>query len=45
MAVGKAVGWVDEGKSGKERMEGGIYPMDFYEAGTPWAVSRSKASF
>ncbi|KAF9008708.1 diphthamide synthesis protein [Cyathus striatus] len=23
----------------------GAYPMDFYEAGTPWAMSRTKASF
>lgn len=45
MAVGKAVGWMDEEKFGKERIGSGIYPMDFYEAGTPWAVSRSRATF
>lgn len=45
MAVGKAIGWVEEGKSGEDGMDGGIYPMDFYEAGTPWAMSRSKALF
>jgi 2-(3-amino-3-carboxypropyl)histidine synthase len=45
VAVGKAVGWMDEEKIGKERIEGGIYPMDFYEAGSPWAVSRAKAAY
>lgn len=40
VAVGKAVGWMEE-REGKD----GVYPMDFYEAGTPWAISRNKASF
>ncbi|VDB90155.1 unnamed protein product [Peniophora sp. CBMAI 1063] len=40
VAVGKAVGWMDE--SGESK---GTYPMDFYSAGTPWAVSRVKAEF
>lgn len=40
VAVGKAVGWMDD-KDGKM----GHYPMDFYEAGTPWAISRAKAVF
>lgn len=40
MAVGKAVGWMND-KDGKM----GHYPMDFYEAGTPWAISRAKAVF
>ncbi|KII95800.1 hypothetical protein PLICRDRAFT_97134 [Plicaturopsis crispa FD-325 SS-3] len=45
VAVGKSVGWMDESKKGRERAQGGIYPMDFYEAGSPWAVSRTKAAF
>ena len=45
VAVGKAIGWVEEEKSGKDKMEGGVYPMDFYGAGTPWSVSRLKTSF
>jgi 2-(3-amino-3-carboxypropyl)histidine synthase len=36
---------MDEKKAGKERVEGGVYPMDFYEAGSPWAISRTKAAF
>ncbi|KAI0320607.1 diphthamide synthesis protein [Amylostereum chailletii] len=39
VAVGKAIGWMN-------KTEGdGVYPMDFYAAGTPWAISRSTASF
>jgi 2-(3-amino-3-carboxypropyl)histidine synthase len=45
VAVRKAVGWMDEEKTGKDGLESGIYPMDFYEAGSPWAVSRAKAAF
>lgn len=45
MAVGKAVGWMDEKKLGNERASGGVYLMDFYEAGSPWAISRTKATF
>jgi 2-(3-amino-3-carboxypropyl)histidine synthase len=41
VAVGKAVGWMDESKEEKN----GIYPMDFYETGSPWALSRLKATF
>ncbi|KAF7301481.1 Diphthamide synthesis protein [Mycena indigotica] len=37
VAVGQPAGWL-EGK-------GGSYPMDFYEAGTPWAISRRTAVF
>jgi 2-(3-amino-3-carboxypropyl)histidine synthase len=44
VAIGKAVGWMDE-KTERESVEGGIYPMDFYEAGSPWTMSRSKAVF
>jgi 2-(3-amino-3-carboxypropyl)histidine synthase len=44
VALGRAKGWMDEVPE-----EGGAkkttYPMDFYEAGTPWAVSRLKGSF
>ncbi|KAI0265105.1 diphthamide synthesis protein [Gloeopeniophorella convolvens] len=36
VAVGKARGWMDED---------GVYPMDFYAAGSPWATSRTTASF
>ncbi|KAH9938244.1 putative diphthamide synthesis protein-domain-containing protein [Fomitopsis serialis] len=28
-----------------EKREGGIYPMDFYAAGSPWAVARTKATY
>ena len=47
VAVGKAIGWMDEEKAGKEGVGfgGGIYPMDFYEVGSPWAISRAKAAF
>ncbi|TFK43176.1 diphthamide synthesis protein [Crucibulum laeve] len=49
VAVGKAVSWMDkrlpDEKGGTQTGNGGIYPMDFYEAGTPWAIARSKASF
>src|SRR5712671_5766659 len=46
-AVGKAIGWMDEENADNERSESDIYPypMDFYEAGSPWAVSRLKAAF
>ncbi|KAI0796306.1 diphthamide synthesis protein [Irpex lacteus] len=42
VAVGKAVGWIEETEKGKKES---IYPMDFYAAGTPWAVSRAKAAY
>lgn len=43
VAVGKTVGWMDnnEAKTAEERR----YPMNFYEAGTPWAISRVKAEY
>ncbi|KIK76859.1 hypothetical protein PAXRUDRAFT_835194 [Paxillus rubicundulus Ve08.2h10] len=44
VALGRAKGWMDEVKEGKQ-VKKGTYPMDFYEAGSPWAVSRQKASF
>ena len=40
VAVGKAAGWM-----GKENVYNGGYPMNFYEAGSPWAVARTKAAF
>lgn len=45
VAVGQAKGWMDEDKEGRERARGGRYPMDFYEAGSPWAVARTKSSY
>ncbi|TFK55881.1 Diphthamide synthesis [Heliocybe sulcata] len=39
VAVGKAPGWMEKEKEGR------VYPMDFYAAGSPWAVSRSKGVF
>ena len=42
VAVGKAVGWIEETETGKKES---IYPMDFYAAGTPWAVARAKAAY
>ncbi|KAI0282381.1 Diphthamide synthesis [Russula aff. rugulosa BPL654] len=37
VAIGKAKGWTDR--------EDDTYPMNFYAAGTPWARSRTTASF
>ena len=47
VAVGKAVGWMaEDGADVKERArKGSVYPMDFYSAGTPWAVARIKAAY
>ncbi|KAI0650344.1 Diphthamide synthesis [Trametes meyenii] len=47
VAVGKAVGWMAEGDDErKERArKGGVYPMDFYSAGSPWAVARTKSMY
>ncbi|KAK1228894.1 Diphthamide biosynthesis protein 1 [Marasmius sp. AFHP31] len=36
--------WMREAESGGGK-EKGVYPMDFYAAGTPWSVSRAKAVF
>jgi len=44
VALGRANGWMDEATGGGG-MRKAAYPMDFYEAGTPWAVSRLKGSF
>ena len=43
VAVGKAVGWIEEEDDGRRREN--IYPMDFYAAGTPWTIARSKAVY
>ncbi|KAJ3502861.1 hypothetical protein NLJ89_g8697 [Agrocybe chaxingu] len=46
VAVGKAPSWMDKSRQGKEKpRQVGTYPMDFYAAGTPWAISRAKATF
>ncbi|KAG9317254.1 diphthamide synthesis protein [Chiua virens] len=44
VALGRAIGWMNEA-SEKEESKNEAYPMDFYQAGTPWAVSRLKGSF
>ncbi|KAF8559061.1 diphthamide synthesis protein [Imleria badia] len=44
VTLGRANGWMGEVNEGGE-MKKTAYPMDFYEAGTPWAVSRLKGSF
>ncbi|KAH7887968.1 putative diphthamide synthesis protein-domain-containing protein [Phlebopus sp. FC_14] len=44
VALGRAKGWMEEESEG-EKAGSGAYPMDFYEAGSPWAVARTKASF
>ncbi|KAI0068878.1 Diphthamide synthesis [Artomyces pyxidatus] len=41
VAIGKTVGWMDQQTDGGE----GEYPMDFYAAGSPWATSRTTATF
>ncbi|KAI0776116.1 Diphthamide synthesis [Trametes elegans] len=47
VAVGAAPGWMAEGGGeARERARtGGVYPMDFYAAGSPWAVARTKATY
>ncbi|KAI0750779.1 Diphthamide synthesis [Daedaleopsis nitida] len=47
VAVGKAPGWMaEDGGDVRERARnGGVYPMDFYSAGSPWAVARTKAMY
>lgn len=45
VAVGQAKGWMNEEKEGSKRARGGRYPMDFYEAGSPWAIARTKSSY
>ncbi|PSS35440.1 hypothetical protein PHLCEN_2v1595 [Hermanssonia centrifuga] len=43
VAVGRAVGWMGESGEGKKQEK--AYPMDFYAAGTPWAIARTKAEY
>ncbi|KDQ64660.1 hypothetical protein JAAARDRAFT_52608 [Jaapia argillacea MUCL 33604] len=45
VAVGRAAGWMDEGKEDRGKSEDSVYPMDFYAAGSPWAISRTKGIF
>lgn len=46
VAVGKTRSWMDKSPHTEgDSAAPGIYPMDFYEAGSPWAISRLKASF
>jgi len=46
VAVGKTRSWMDKSQHTERGSDAsGIYPMDFYEAGSPWAVSRLKASY
>jgi 2-(3-amino-3-carboxypropyl)histidine synthase len=40
-AMGDEPLWMSASKREKET----AYPMDFYEAGTPWAISRAKGVF
>ncbi|KAJ7117364.1 putative diphthamide synthesis protein-domain-containing protein [Mycena crocata] len=42
VAVGKAVGWMPRSED-TDKIGG--YPMDFYTAGSPWALSRTTAKF
>jgi len=45
VAVGQTAGWMEEEGATKGSGGVGVYPMDFYEAGSPWAISRVKAAF
>lgn len=48
MGAGKDTDWIDsvsESKESEKEMQEVHYPMDFYAAGTPWAVSRVKGVF
>lgn len=44
VALGRASGWMGQAAEGTGTKKT-AYPMDFYEGGTPWAVSRLKGSF
>ncbi|KAG5343021.1 hypothetical protein C0989_000011 [Termitomyces sp. Mn162] len=41
VAVGKTRSWVED----EEKKGVGMYPMDFYAAGSPWAISRTTGGF
>jgi len=47
VAVGKTSSWMKKSTDDEQQLDtrSGVYPMDFYAAGTPWALSRSRASF
>ena len=46
VAVGRTASWMDTSQSQDERQIGiGTYPMDFYAAGSPWALSRTSGTF
>ncbi|KAI0081681.1 diphthamide synthesis protein [Panus rudis PR-1116 ss-1] len=49
VAVGKAPSWMEEGEEarglGKNKRHEKVYPMDFYAAGSPWAIARAKAMY
>lgn len=46
VAVGKTASWMDTTHMRDERHAGiGTYPMDFYAAGSPWAISRTSGTF
>jgi len=44
VALGRMDGWMDKAAEGSEKKKA-AYSMNFYEAGTPWAISRLKGSF
>jgi 2-(3-amino-3-carboxypropyl)histidine synthase len=48
VTVGKIRGWVEDsqsrGESAEDENVSGVYPMDFYEAGSLWSVARTTAS-
>lgn len=43
VALGRAEGWMDKMKDG--HVTRGVYPMDFYTAGSPSAIARVQVSF
>jgi 2-(3-amino-3-carboxypropyl)histidine synthase len=47
VAVGQTNSWRDNKIAGGDDSSAplGYYPMDFYSAGSPWAVSRAKGEF
>jgi len=45
VAVGRTASWMRQDEDGNQGREPGTYPMDFYEAGSPWAISRTTAAF
>ncbi|KAG2013929.1 diphthamide synthesis protein [Coprinopsis cinerea AmutBmut pab1-1] len=46
VAVGKKPSWKETKVVRKHEKDTiGLYPMDFYEAGSPWAISRATAEF